>query len=105
MNKNKAIIKKMVYNNLNGIYRASMTIAKSHIYELIPLVVLKEVIEKSKPTQVEEMPVEFIKVYNTMLDELYKVCELDATKSNLVFPIILRHHIAVAKSSFLSGLG
>ena len=104
MDKTKKQIKKMVYNHLNKIYSTSLAISKSYIYELVPTSVLKEVIDRGKLPSDTELPKSFVDNYNKMLDVLYKTCEADATKSGLILPIIIRHHIAVVKTSFISAL-
>ena len=101
----KKKIRKLVFGGLNKIYNTSITLSKTYLYELIPLTVLREVINRAYLKIDAEIPIEFINNYNEMLNVLYETCAEDATKSGLVLPVILRHHIAVTKNAFTSGLG
>jgi len=104
MESDKKIIRKLVYGSLNKIYSASLSVSKTYIYELIPLTVLREVINKAHLNNDAGLPIEFVNSYNNMIDVLYNTCALDATPSGLILPVILRHHIAVAKTSFSASL-
>ena len=104
MESDKKIIRKLVYGSLNKIYSTSLSTSKAYVYELIPLTVLREVINKAHLKPDAGIPIEFVNSYNEMLNVLYDTCTLDAIPSGLVLPIILRHHIAVVKTVFTASL-
>jgi len=100
MDKNIKKVKRMVYRNLDKIYSTSKSIIRSYGYKMIPMSLVKELIENSKLKPNNEIPQEFIENYNAVLDVLYKTCNDNATKKNLVDPKNLKLYIQKIKASF-----
>ena len=104
-NKRKTI--KIVNNNLDGIYNAAKSIAKDWSQNVIPLITLWHIIDKSKPSITTDKSVNaFNESYSKTLDILY----IDLTKvskamnsENIALSEILKG-ITVIKEAFKTGL-
>ena len=82
MNANKKL-KKLIYNNLNGIYKTAKNIANDWDAKAIPLNTLRVIIDKSKPSLINNPEADiFIKQYNATLESLFTGCEKITSKMN-----------------------
>jgi hypothetical protein len=70
---------------------------------MIPIKTLAVVIDHAK-LKSKEIPVDFVKNYNAMLDILYDTCKSGATKNNLVYPQHLKQYISEMKKQFTSAI-
>jgi hypothetical protein len=103
--KNK--IRKLVYKNLDQIYKTSKTIAADWDSKTIPLDTLKVILDKSRPninTGVKELDLFNIK-YCNMLETLYKTCTGIAKKmQSKSIPIsLIKNGIELMKKAFKDG--
>jgi len=100
-------VEKMVFDNLNRILNTSKEITKQWNQSNVSLIILKTIIEKSKPASVKNKTVNnFIVKYRLLLDILYSNCERQAKlMDSESIPIeILSELIKVIKQSFTEGM-
>jgi hypothetical protein len=96
--------RKLVYKNLDSIYKASKGIASNWGTKTIPLETLKIIIDKSKPsinTSIKELDLFNIN-YCNMLDTLYKTCaEISRKMNSKNIPISeIKNGINIMKSAY-----
>ena len=96
-NTHKAI--RLVNRNLDKIYTTAVSISKSLQFKMIHITILYELIQKSKLETDSDLPEGFVKNYNILLDELFKVCKEHATKSKLIHPDVLKASILIIRKS------
>lgn len=109
MSRNQRVIKSRVHKGLSDILKASKQIAKSWGLQSIPLVTLKEIIEKGKidENSSENKEVKkFYSSYNKMLTVIYQTCEKKAIqmKSDHVAIAYIRICINHTKKTFESSV-
>ena len=95
-NSRKAI--RLVNRNLDKIYTTAVSISKSLQFKMIHVTILYELIQKSKLKDTD-LPADFVKNYNILLDELFNICKEHATKSKLIHPDVLKASILIIRKS------
>lgn len=99
--------RKLVYINLDNIYKASRNIAKEWDSKTVPLKTLEVMVNKSRPginTGVKELDL-FTINYNKMLDKFYLTCVKIAKNMNSKsIPIaLIKSSVNLMKKAFKDG--
>jgi len=107
MNRQEKRITKMVFKNLDNIFKSSKVIAKDWGTTTIPLSTLKIIIDKSKPSDKtgNEIVDSFNKQFCKTLDSLYTGCKEVSKKMNSknISLSSLEFGINVIKTAFKDG--
>ena len=105
MKNNSRIIKRLVINQFDKIYKISKSVSKSYYgADVIHVDALNVVIQKAKLQTGTDLPSNFITAFNLTLDQLYNVCSENATKTGIVYSAFLSGCISTIKKSFIQGL-
>lgn len=98
MDRNTRKAVRLVNRNLDKIYTTAVSISKSLQFKMIPSAILYDLIKKSK-LEGDDLPADFVKNYNILLDELFNICKEHATKSKLIHPDVLKASILIIRKS------
>lgn len=96
-------VERLVHRQLDKLYGTCKGVAKSWRAKGVNMGVLSHVIDMSKFKDDAELPDEFKKGYNTMLDELLKTCQQQSIEKAVSFKD-LRDNIDAMKRMFSEGL-
>ena len=104
MNRNVKRAKKIIYRHLDKIYSSTVKISKQDPTGMIPLTVLRKLIDAGQFKPEVDLSKDFVDNYNSMLDKLYDVCADNASRSGFIHPGLLKTYISFLKKSFSDGL-
>ena len=93
--------KDLVRESFDKIYSSAEVISEEYSHGIsIPLITLKEILDRAKLKKVDRKIRKFSKEYNKMIDVLYSSCEKVSSKLAGKVPLnILKQYIEVLKTS------
>ena len=104
MDSNSKKVKKLVFSQLDKIYKKSVEVSKTWGPGMVGVPALKKLVELSKLQHGTAIGTEFVEQYNTLLDLLIQTAENNMSKTGFIPKQLLASYITIIKNSFVEGL-